>query len=109
MRVKVEASRARAGDDRGSVPAGVAEGCHERVEVSAVDDHFLVLGWDVEAGEEVVEGFGGDGQRVGVLALVAFGQAPQQLGPVGGEVDDEGVAACFAGGPPPGVALSAAP
>ncbi|WP_344261455.1 hypothetical protein [Streptomyces sodiiphilus] len=53
-----------------------------------MDDHFLVLGWDIETGEKVVEGFGRDGQRIGVLALVALGKVPQQFGSAGGEVDN---------------------
>ncbi|WP_176963660.1 hypothetical protein [Streptomyces sp. 2224.1] len=60
---------------------------YERVQVSGVDDDFFIVGREVEAAEEVVEGFGGDGEGVGVLALVALGEAYQQLFPVGREVD----------------------
>jgi hypothetical protein len=43
-----------------------------------------------ERAKKVVQVFGGDGRRVGVLAFVAFGQAPQQLVAVGGEVEHHG-------------------
>ena len=41
----------------------------------------------VEAGEEVIERFGGHFQGAGVLALVAFGKATQQLGLLHRQVD----------------------
>lgn len=44
-------------------PATFGECRHERVQVSGVDDHFLFAGRWGEAGEEVVEGFGGATRR----------------------------------------------
>ncbi len=104
----------RAGDDKESCepvsPApGFGERSDERVQVSCVDDRFFVVGRGVEAGEEVVERLRGDGEGVGVLALVPFDEAPQQFLPVGREVDHEGVAARLASGPLPVIAVRAAP
>jgi len=63
-------------EGRASGVPGPGERGDERVQVSGVDDHFIVLGRGVEASEEVVEGFGGDCEGVCIVALVPVGEAP---------------------------------
>ncbi|EMF57252.1 hypothetical protein GTY82_18475 [Streptomyces sp. SID5476] len=57
--------------------ADVAEGCRESVRPPLQRITPSSSARDAEAGEEVVEGLRGDGQRVGIPALVALGKAPQ--------------------------------